>query len=197
MRVTRRQKDEHRAGLLDAASRLMRTNGPERVGVADVAAAAGLTHGAFYGHFASKDALFAEAVAAALDTSVERVERRGSPDRLRKLVDAYLRSAHIEDSGAGCPLPSLGVDVSRASPEVRQAFAQGLQRYFESLAGTSHGGEITDQVVATVAGLVGTLVLARAVQGVDDDLARRIVEAARNTLPARRSTSRKSKAPGR
>jgi TetR/AcrR family transcriptional repressor of nem operon len=183
MRVTRQRKSEHRAELLDAASRLMRAHGPEKVGVAEVTAAAGLTHGAFYGHFASKDALFAEAVAAALDASVERVERRGSPDRLRKLVDAYLRDAHIGDRGAGCPLPALGVDVSRAGPEVRQAFAQGLQRYLEAVAATADGSEITDEVIATVAGLVGTLVLARAVQGVDDELARRIVDAARSNFP--------------
>jgi TetR/AcrR family transcriptional regulator, transcriptional repressor for nem operon len=186
MRVTKRRKDAHRAGLLDAASRLIRVSGPEKVGVAEVTAAAGLTHGAFYGHFASKDAMFAEAVAAALEASVERVERRGSPDRLQKLVDVYLREHHIGDCGAGCPLPAMGVDVSRAGPDVRQAFAQGLQRYLEALADAEGGGAITDEIIATVTGLVGTLVLARAVRGVDDELALRIVDAARRTLPADR-----------
>jgi len=192
MRVTRQQKDAHRAGLLNAASRLMRAHGPANVGVAEVTAEAGLTHGAFYGHFASKDAMFAEAVAAALDGSVERVERRGSPDRLQKLVDTYLRENHIGDSGDGCPLPAMGVDVSRSGPEVRQAFAQGLQGYIEAVADTEGGGAITDEVIATIAGLVGTLVLARAVRGVDDELAERIVDAARRTLPAQLCAQRLS-----
>jgi len=190
MKVTKTQKDAHRADLLDAASRLMRMHGPEKVGVADVTAVAGLTHGAFYGHFASKDALFAEAVAASLDASVERVERRGSPHRLRKLVDVYLRESHVSDCGGGCALPAMGVDVSRSGPEVRQAFAQGLQRFLETLAVSDEGDEITDDVIATVAGLVGTLVLARAVQGVDDELAQRIIAAARRTLPLQHARRR-------
>ena len=82
MRVTRQRKEENRAGILEAASRLMRANGPENVGVADVTSAAGLTHGAFYGHFSSKEAMFAEAVAASIDASVARVTARGPDDPL-------------------------------------------------------------------------------------------------------------------
>jgi len=73
---------------------------------------------------------------------------------------------------------------------VRQAFAQGLQRFLETLAVSDDGDEITDDVIATVAGLVGTLVLARAVQGVDDELAQRIIAAARRTLPLQHARRR-------
>jgi TetR/AcrR family transcriptional regulator, transcriptional repressor for nem operon len=191
MRVTRQRKQANRAGILEAASRLMRANGPENVGVADVTCAAGLTHGAFYGHFASKEAMFAEAVGAAIDASIARVRERGPSDPLRTLAAAYLRDALVCERGKGCPLPSMGADVSRAGPVVQEAFAHGLRRFFESLANVGEGAAVPDDVIATVAGLVGTMVLVRAVQNVDKPLADRIVAAAKRGIPGKRPSRRR------
>jgi TetR/AcrR family transcriptional repressor of nem operon len=183
MRVTRQRREANRQSILEAAGRLMRANGPENVGVADVTGAAGLTHGAFYGHFASKEAMFAEAVAASLAGTLQRVEERGPTHRLEKLAAAYLRDARICERGKGCPLPSMGADVSRAGPEAQQAFALGLRRFLEALAGSSWETGVTDDVISTVAGLVGTMLLVRAVQNVDAALADRIVLAAERSFP--------------
>src|SRR4051794_27153106 len=109
MKVTREQAAEHRARILAAARRLFKEHGPERVSVAQVTAAAGLTHGAFYGHFASKDDLFVEACERAFDGAVALVTRPGpdgAPD-LAAYVDRYLSEEHLRRRADGCTVAAL------------------------------------------------------------------------------------------
>ncbi len=119
MKVDRATQDLHRARLLAAGSRLFRDRGVGGVSVAEVSAAAGLTHGAFYGHYASKAELARASCQAAAAASVERWRglaesaRAESGDPLGAIIDAYLSMSHCSDPGAGCALAALGGEAGR------------------------------------------------------------------------------------
>lgn len=120
MKVSREQMVQNKARILTEAARLFRERGFEGVSVADVMKAAGLTHGGFYGHFASKDDLIAQTVANALPSG-------GQADvELGAFLDAYLSPAHRDDAGAGCPTAAFASDLRRQSPEARAAMSAGL-----------------------------------------------------------------------
>src|SRR3982750_409763 len=115
MKVSREQAARNRERILDTAAQLFRERGFEGIGVADLMKAAGLTHGGFYGHFASKDDLVAQAAALALEQSValwEKLADRPQDDPLSAIAGVYLTSRHRDDPGAGCLLAALGPDVS-------------------------------------------------------------------------------------
>jgi TetR/AcrR family transcriptional repressor of nem operon len=137
--------------------------------------AAGLTHGGFYGHFESKDALAAIACARAFEESEARWRKRvdDAPDRpaaLTALVDGYLSARNRNGPGAGCPVAALANDVAR-EPEgkpVRAVFHEGLENLLEILASVQPGDDDTQRrstAIAQMATLAGALVLARATQG--------------------------------
>src|SRR6478735_6694723 len=114
MKVTREQMAVNRQHLLEIASRRFRERGFDGVSVAEVMQEAGLTHGGFYGHFASKEALAAEAATHALMQTVKRwkstLENRGA-EGLERIVDAYLSQRHIDFPGTGCAIASLGPEL--------------------------------------------------------------------------------------
>ena len=185
MKVSRQQAAEHRGRILHAAKRLFKEHGPERVGVAQVTAAAGLTHGGFYGHFASKDDLFAEACEQALEGAVELVMRPGPDGRpdLAAYVDRYLSMEHLQRRGEGCTLAALGSEVPRQGPAVRAAFGRGIARLIDVVASLMRGD--TDEqrrraAIASSAAMVGALVMARAVD--DPALAEEILDAVRSRV---------------
>src|SRR5579885_3634104 len=105
MKVSREQVQEHRDRILAAAARLFRERGFEGVSVAQVMQAAGLTHGAFYGHFDSKDALIREAVAYEPPAAPRK---RAEPESAAEYADSYLSTRHRDNLGTGCPIASLG-----------------------------------------------------------------------------------------
>jgi TetR/AcrR family transcriptional regulator, transcriptional repressor for nem operon len=153
-RVSQAQARENRDHIVRAAARLFRERGIAGVSVADVTAAAGLTHGGFYKHFASKEALVAEAVGRAVDDQIARLD--GYPDRAA-LLTAYLSPAHRDSPGDGCPTAGFGGDLAREDPAhpARRAYADGLRAYADRLDGD----------LAAVSTLVGALLLARATAG--------------------------------
>src|SRR3954463_3443751 len=107
-RVSRAEADNHREQITEASARLFRERGIKGVSVADLMGAAGLTHGGFYGHFESKDALAGGAVARAFDQSAERWRKRiaakdDGPERRAVLVDKFLTPQSLKDVGTGCP----------------------------------------------------------------------------------------------
>jgi len=121
----------HRAAILEQAGRLFRRHGIVGVAVADITGAAGLTHGAFYGHFPSKTALAAESCRQSLEHSAQRwreraaeAKRKGA-DPIAALVDSYLTPARRDSPESSCPLVSLGPETSR-DPELRPAMAAGV-----------------------------------------------------------------------
>ncbi|KQM22226.1 TetR/AcrR family transcriptional regulator [Novosphingobium sp. Leaf2] len=177
MRVSRKQMDANRVRILEEAGRLFRERGFDAVTVADVMKAAGLTHGGFYGHFESKDALIAAVVAHSL-----------SPDRvataeLGGLVDAYLSPAHRDTPAQGCPTASLAGLMRLQTPEAKAAMASGVEaqlaRLVQSMPAASDG-ERRQAAIGQWAAMVGAVVLARAVGEVP--LADEILSATRSWI---------------
>jgi TetR/AcrR family transcriptional repressor of nem operon len=131
MRVDRSTMAAHRAAILDKAGSLFRRHGIDGVAVADITGAAGLTHGAFYGHFPSKTALAAEACRVTLEQSAQRWRtraaeaRRAGADPIATLIDAYLDPGRRDAPETGCALAALGPEASR-DPALRPAMASGV-----------------------------------------------------------------------
>ncbi len=184
MRVSKEQAAENRERILKAASRLMRERGISSVGVDALAEAAGMTHGSLYSQFGSKERLVEEAVAHAITTKGQEVPAAFA---LRDYVSEYLSAAHRDMPGSGCPFAALGCEMPRQSKGVRERFTAGLRGMVGLLSGRMGPGlkqrQRDDKALATVASLVGALVLARAVN--DPKLSDDILRATKNSmLPA-------------
>ena len=168
MRYSREHKLETHARIVKKASVRLREKGAHGVGVADLMKEAGLTHGGFYAHFDSREALVIEAFADAMDRSTARwrkiAEQTPPEKRLATIVESYLTTLHRDDPGHGCAVPTLGAEIARESPKTRKAFAAKLEQMIDMLA-----AQIPDlprktarkQAMATIATMMGTLVLAR------------------------------------
>jgi TetR/AcrR family transcriptional regulator, transcriptional repressor for nem operon len=168
MRYSREHKLETHARIVKKASVRLREKGAHGIGVADLMKEAGLTHGGFYAHFDSREALVIEAFAHAMDRSTERWRKlaRATPPekRLAAIVDSYLTTVHRDDPGHGCAVPTLGAEIARESPKTRRAFAAKLAQMIEMLA--DQIPEVPrktarNQAMAAVATMMGTLVLSR------------------------------------
>lgn len=179
------RKQETHERIVDVAARTIRRQGYAGVGVADVMKDAGLTHGGFYAHFASRDALLVEALeragresSEALTRAVERRKARGA-SAFRALVDAYLSNEHLAAIETGCPVAALACDIPRQTDAVRKASAMRVQGLVAAVqAALPH---LTRAAAGVVAGtLVGTLQLARAMG--DNAEGRAILSAARKAL---------------
>lgn len=192
MRVSREQAAENRERIVDVAARLFRERGFDGVGVADLMKNAGLTHGGFYGHFDSKEALMAEACEHAIAETGKRwqtLTRQGEPGAFGRLARRYLSARHRDQPGDGCVLAALANDAARQSPPVRHAYTRSVQRFIALLAGVVPGrGEAARRrkAVAACATMVGALILSRAVD--DDALSREILDAVTDQLNARPHT---------
>jgi TetR/AcrR family transcriptional repressor of nem operon len=191
MKVTRQQVAKNRQRILEVAGKLFREKGFDGVSVADIMKSAGLTHGAFYGHFASKHELAAQAcanaVAKALDVWTAWASDK-SPDQLGAIVANYLTPSHRDDLGGGCVLAALGADVVRQPGCVRRAFTDGIRSTVAMLSMIARGPSNAAQrekALTTLAGLVGALTLARAAD--DRSLSDEILSAALATLGGRSS----------
>jgi len=183
MRVTREQAAAHRQKILDVAGTLFRERGFDGIGVADIMKKAGLTHGGFYGHFASKEALASEITARVLNREgwLERMTGTANPS-FAQVVREYLSPWHREDAGHGCLFAALGSDVVRQPRSVRRAFTDGLRLRIKILQELLPGRMAArrQKALAAMAGLVGALILSRAVD--DPQLSDEILEAAASTF---------------
>ncbi len=170
-----------RARIIEAAGRLFREHGFDAVGVDAVMHEAGLTHGGFYSHFPSKEALVAEAASDALARSAARWEAlsRDQPDSaLARIVASYLDPAHVAAPARGCLLAALGPDVARR-PAARPGVTAALRVMLGALAECLPGRQ-RERAVAALCTLVGAVVLARASD--DPGLSAEILEAARGAV---------------
>lgn len=168
MRYSKEHKLETHDRIVKKASVRLREKGAHGIGVADLMKDAGLTHGGFYAHFDSREALVIEAFAYAMDRSTERwrklAEATPPERRMATIVESYLTPLHRDDPGHGCAVTALGAEISRESPKTRKAFAAKLEQMIDMLA-----AQIPDvprktarkQALATLSTMVGTLVLAR------------------------------------
>jgi TetR/AcrR family transcriptional repressor of nem operon len=187
MKVTREQAAENRERILNVAAKLFRERGFDGIGVADLMKSAGLTHGGFYGHFSSKEDLMAQACARAIADSLDAWNRRADralESPLSAVTTSYLSTRHRDHPGSGCLLAALGADVSRQGPAVRHTVTEGVRSMVEILArlipGKSKAAK-RQKALATYAGLVGAVVLSRAVD--DPELSREILQAVSISIP--------------
>ena len=168
MRVSREEKDQSYARIVASAARLLRENGLEGSSVADIMQDAGLTHGGFYRHFDSKDALVAAATARAFDQILpflERAQAQGKPAEIvRDIEDYYLSADHLRHPGKGCPIAALGSDFARASASVKKGVADGAKRMIAVLARGLRGDETRkrEAAIRQLALMLGAVTLARA-----------------------------------
>lgn len=164
------RKEASHERIVEAAARAIRRSGYGGTGVADIMKDAGLTHGGFYAHFASREAMLAEAADRAGAESVatlERVAAAAPPKQaLRALLRAYLSKAHVEGAETGCAVAALGSEMSRQAPEVRRAATRRIKEMIDLVARQSPDwGQpgAHEHALVTVATMVGALLLARAV----------------------------------
>lgn len=162
MRVSREKAAENRERVVEVAGGLFRAHGFDGIGVADLMKAAGLTHGGFYGQFASKDDLMAEAVSRVFADTIARM--RGwvsAPDPLAAAVRYYLSPAHRDAVETGCAIAALSQDAARGSPKLRAAFEAGISAYIDLIVEVT--GKPRAEAMAIYATMLGALTLARTV----------------------------------
>jgi len=180
MKVSREKAAENRERILDEAARLFRERGLSGVGVDALTGAAGLTHGSLYSQFGSKDCLMAEAVSHVF---AHAASRAAGAQSIADVVSRYLSAEHRDYPGRGCIMASLGSDISRQSPAVRQTFTQGVRSIMARLSALlpTRGDRLReDDALALIATMVGAIVLARAVD--DPEFSDRILSASRTGL---------------
>jgi TetR/AcrR family transcriptional repressor of nem operon len=177
-------KAQTRTRIVAAAARAFRERGVESVAIADVMRAAGLTHGGFYAHFPSKDALVAEATASGLiDSRREFVSDAAAANPqapLREVIRRYVSRYHRDHQGEGCAMPALTAEIAREPAEVRRAFTAALEEFVTGLADYVPGDSPAarrDGALVLAAGMAGAVALSRAVD--DPALSDRLLLAAR------------------
>jgi AcrR family transcriptional regulator len=164
------RKETSHERIVDAASRAIRRDGYAGAAVADIMDDAGLTHGGFYAHFESRDAMLAEAADRAGADSVGRLGRiaaKAPPGKaLQALLEAYLSKAHVEGVETGCPMAALGSELVRQSPQVRHAATERAKELIDLVARQAPDwGKpgAHEHALVTAATMVGALLIARAV----------------------------------
>lgn len=163
-------KEASHERIVQAAARAIRRSGYDGTGVADIMKAAGLTHGAFYAHFESREAMLAEAAdraGAESNAFAASVIAAAPPEQaLQALMQAYLSKEHLAGIETGCPVSALGSEMPRQSPEVRRAATARIKEMIDLVARQSPDWgqpDAHERALVTVATMVGTLVMARAV----------------------------------
>jgi TetR/AcrR family transcriptional regulator, transcriptional repressor for nem operon len=189
MRLTGEQARQNRQLILETASRMFRLQGMEDVSVADIMKQCGFTHGGFYNHFSSKEELAAEAVTCAFERSVHALSEKFASARsprkaLETVIADYLSPAHRDSSGGGCPAAALPADVARNGKKVQTAFAEGIEAYLQIFAAGIEGSkqEAREKAIALLGGLVGAMMLSRAVKKSNPKLSDELLGAAQKRL---------------
>jgi TetR/AcrR family transcriptional repressor of nem operon len=172
--------------IVETAARAIRRGGYDGIGVADIMKEAGLTHGGFYAHFDSRDALLAEAVeragrdsAGRLERSVEAGRQKGA-SALRALLESYLSDSHMSSAEAGCPVAALGSEMARQPPAVRAASADRVQALVRLVRQTLPATASPSLAVLIASAMVGALQLSRAMD--DKRRAKAMLKSAREAL---------------
>jgi len=169
-RTASRRKEATHERIVETAARAIRRSGYNGTGVADIMKEAGLTHGGFYAHFDSREAMLAEAAdraGAEAVASMERIAASAPPEQaLQAMMQAYLSKDHVEGIETGCATAALASEMPRQTPEVRRAATRRIKEMIDVVARQSPDwGQPAahEQALVIVATMVGTLMLARAV----------------------------------
>lgn len=172
MKVTKEQSAANRQALVDAAAKLYRERGIAGVGLSEISREAGFTHGGFYGRFASKEELAAEACDVAFQASMSRLSAQLAKHGgdLGPFLKRYFSAAHRDAPGAGCPMAALGVDAAREGGLLAASMGEGIAAYVRELATHRPDGSVVDdptpqdeaRAISLLTTMVGGLILARA-----------------------------------
>lgn len=180
MRRSKQEKQRTHERIVTAAARQFRAEGIKGSGIDDLMGQAGLTHGGFYGHFKNKDALIAEVCFEGFAQTQQKMSNaiESAPDGepLEAILNVYLGADHRDDPGDGCVMPSLGADISRSSPAVRAAFTKVYREFRDYLVPflpATAKANSEDEALVLLAGMVGTMLLARAID--DAELSERLL----------------------
>src|SRR5213592_2833275 len=163
MRVSRTQASENCQTVINVASRLFRERGFDGIGLKDLMEGAGLTQGAFYKQFASKEVLAVEASKRALESAARRwsdAAEQNPDDPLGAVIGFYLSGDHREEKMDGCPIVALGSDAARQGSDVKAAFEAGIKEYLEMLGcwvGEADGEEPNGKAMAILSTMVGAV----------------------------------------
>lgn len=186
MRLTKEKVEQNRRHIVETASRMFRLHGMENVAVADVMKESGFTHGGFYNHFESKEQLVTEAIASSFQTAalvlLEQIAASRKPKKgLEVALAYYLSDAHRDTFTGGCPASALPVDAARNGPEAQVAFAEGIEAYLDIFAAHLDGNkqEARQEAMALLSGIVGAMLLSRAVKAGKPKLSSELLRCAR------------------
>jgi TetR/AcrR family transcriptional repressor of nem operon len=188
LKVSKEKSAENREALVRAAGTLIRERGIDGVGVAEISKKAGLTHGALYAQFPSKEALTAEAFASAAQAGFEEItaERNGRPATLTNFLDSYLSVEHRDKLATSCPMSASASEIARQDRLVCERFKEGFEQIvavIESRLGTSVvGAEKNQRALAVMAALIGGIAASRAVAKADSRLSNEILRAVRQIV---------------
>jgi TetR/AcrR family transcriptional regulator, transcriptional repressor for nem operon len=174
LRITTQQREENRARIVAVASKLFRENGFDGIGVAELMKNAGMTHGGFYNHFGSKEELESAACDLAFEKAIARISA-AAKDTQEARRSAYVEhvadylSPRARDAAGGCPMVSLGSEVFKRGTQVRRGFGSGVSRYIDAISALiarprRSRARTREDAIATLALLVGGLLLARTVR---------------------------------
>ena len=188
MKVTKERAAENRAALIRTAGHLFRERGIDGVGVAEISKAAGLTHGALYAQFPSKQALVAEALAQGLAGSRDRMtasEPDGAPT-LSELLDRYLALDHRDNLAGGCAMAASASEIARQDEAVSARFAEGFEQLVgmvqATLEATTTTADDRARALTITAAMIGGVAMARAAAKSRPDLSDEIMAAVRRVL---------------
>lgn len=188
MKVTKEKAAENRQALVRAATKLFGQHGINGVGVADIGKEAGLTHGALYAQFDSKEALAAEALADALARSYARMVACGTDGEptLGEYLDFYINKRHRDSLAKGCAMAASGSDIGRQGKSVSRSFANGFDRMARTLEKAVQKAPLRaaerERALTIAAAQIGALIVSRAVAKADPSLSEEVLSAARHVL---------------
>jgi TetR/AcrR family transcriptional regulator, transcriptional repressor for nem operon len=185
MRISKEKAAENRAALVRAASKLFRERGIDGVGVAEISKEAGLTHGALYAHFRSKEELALEALAYGLDQTASRMYSstvNGMPD-LGSYLDDYLSADALYDYASRCPMSASASEIGRQDKATSARFAEGymvMVRAFErQIADNEPGTDALARAMVVVATMIGSIAIARGAAKGNPQVSEQVLKAAR------------------
>jgi TetR/AcrR family transcriptional repressor of nem operon len=188
VKVSGKKVAEHRAALMATAGRLLQERGFDGAGVAEISREAGLTQGALYGQFKSKDALANAAACQAFADGIAkwRELRKVVPDPLAAYLDAYLCESHVKDAGSGCLMAACISDVPRQDAAIGAAFAEGFRDLVALIEDAFPEGTpkpvARRRALTLVSAMVGSVAMARALEKTDPKLSQEMTAAAREEL---------------
>ena len=190
MKVSKEKTAQNRRALVRAASKLFRQHGINGVSVADIGKEAGLTHGAVYTRFPTKEVLAAEAFSDALERSHERMMTRvkGSAPTIGDYLDFFITSHHRDNVADGCAMAASGSDIARHGKSLSRSFARGFDQMALTIEKGLKKGPVSptarERALAIAAASIGAIIVSRAVAKADPALSAEVLTASRRVLGA-------------